>query len=187
MQIILARHGKPLLSHWAWIAPGQMKDWIDRYNQADLVADPVPRAVVEAANASAVVITSTLKRCTRSAELLCSDRHILVEPLFCEPGLPHTNWRFPKLPLSIWGVLFRLAWFCGFSGEIESVAQATVRAHSAADKLVAVAKEKGSVLLVGHGIMGMLIARRLVELGWAGPSRPVHKFWQFSVYHHAAA
>jgi broad specificity phosphatase PhoE len=187
MQIILARHGKPLLNHWAWIAPREMKDWIDRYNQADLVAEPVPAAAVEAATMSAIVITSTLKRCAHSAELLCRERPILVEALFREPDLPHTTWRFPKLPLSFWGVVFRLAWFFGFSGKVESVAQATLRAHSAADILVAITREKGSVLLVGHGIMSMLIAKRLVELGWVGPRRPLNKFWQFSVYHYAAA
>lgn len=55
------------------------------------------------------------------------------------------------------------------------------RAGVAADKLVELARQHGSVFLVGHGIMTMLIARKLrAWLGW--PKRPVNNFWSFGVY-----
>ena len=182
MKIVLARHGKPDLRHWAWITPLQMKEWIGIYDQADVVLDCVPADTAAVANASAIVVTSTLLRCTKSAERLCQNRDFLVEEIFCEADLPHPNWHFPKLPLSVWGVIFRLAWFCGFSSNAESFAQATARAGKAAERLTTLANENGSVLLVGHGIMTMLIAKHLLASGWAGPERPVNKYWQFSVY-----
>ena len=58
-----------------------------------------------------------------------------------------------------------------------------MRAHYAAGRLVTLAKKNGSVFLVGHGIMTMLIAKQLLSMGWVGPKRPVNKYWQFSVYY----
>ena len=91
------------------------------------------------------MITSPLKRCTQSAALLRQDKQILADPIFGEPDLPHPSWRFPKLPLSVWGVLFRLAWFCGFSSNAESVSDATARARSAAERLTNHSTRTGAI------------------------------------------
>jgi hypothetical protein len=107
----------------------------------------------------------------------------LIEEVFCEADLPYGHWNIPKLPLSVWGVLFRLAWFCGYSSNVESLLRAEARALCAAKRLLALARKNGSVFLVGHGIMNMLIAKQLLAMGWSGPKRPVNKYWQFSVYH----
>jgi hypothetical protein len=48
MEIILARHGKPNLNHWAWITPRQTKDWIKFYNQADILIENVPLETLKA-------------------------------------------------------------------------------------------------------------------------------------------
>ena len=186
MHIILSRHGKPKLRHWAWVTPHQMKEWICAYDQADVLLDGVPTDTMEVATASGIVVSSTLPRCVQSAQHLSQGRAFVTEKIFCEAGLPHPHWRFPKLPLSVWGVVFRLAWFSGFSGNTESFAQANSRAHTAAQRLIELAKENGSAFLVGHGIMTMLIAKHLLAMGWAGPKRPVNKYWQFSVYHAVA-
>jgi broad specificity phosphatase PhoE len=186
MEIILARHGKPNVQHQAWITPRQMKDWIQLYDQADLLAEEMPPATLKKAAESGVIVSSTLRRCVQSAQQLTRNRAIPAEEVFCEAELPHPDWHFPRLPLWVWGALFRLAWFGGFFANSEPFAQTAVRARSAAERLVELARENGSVFLVGHGIMNMLIARKLLALGWAGPMRPAGKHWQFSVYHASA-
>ena len=183
MEIILARHGKPYLQHLTWITPLQMKDWIDIYNHADIMVEEVPSATIKKATESGVIVSSTFRRSMRSAQRLTLNRAYLVEEVFCEAGLPHANWRFPKLHPSVWGVVFRLAWFCGFCTNAETLAQTTARARNAAERLIELARENGSVFLVGHGILNMLIARQLLALGWEGPKRPGYRYWQISVYH----
>jgi broad specificity phosphatase PhoE len=182
MEIILARHGKPNFKLWSWITPRQMKDWIKFYNQADILIENVPLETLKKATESGVIVSSTLSRCVQSAQQLIRDRALLTEEIFCEADLPHMLWRFPKLPLSVWGIVFRLAWFCGFSANAEPLVRATTRARNAAERLVELSRENGSVFHVGHGIMTMLIAKQLLASGWTGPKRPVNKYWQYSVY-----
>ena len=119
----------------------------------------------------------------QSAEQLSRNRAFAAEEVFCEVVLPLPNRHFPRLPFGLWCVVFRLAWFCGFLDNAEPFAQATERARNAAERLIELARENGSVFLVGHGIMNLLIARKLAALGWVGPMRPAAKHWQFSVYH----
>lgn len=163
-----------------------MKDWIQLYNQAELLVEDVPLDTLKKATESGVIVSSTLRRCVQSAQQLIRDRALLTEELFCEADLPHMLWRFPKLPLSIWGIVFRMAWFCGFSANAEPLAQATTRARNAAERLIELARGNGSVFHVGHGIMTMLIANQLLALGWTGPKRPVNKYWRYSVYYASA-
>ena len=182
MQIVLARHGKPNLRHWVWITPKQIKEWINIYDSADIVVDGVPAATEKIVNASAVVVSSTMRRSIQSARRLCVNRQVATDAVFSEAGLPYFTWPFPHLPLSIWAILLRLAWFRGFSSNTETLAQATARAAEATRRLVQLAQENGSVVLVGHGIMTMLIAKQLMASGWSGPKRPFNSYWQFSVY-----
>ncbi len=182
MHIVIARHGKPNLRRRGWITPRQMDEWIYAYNQADVILDGIPNDIVKIASTSGVIVASTLPRCIQSAQHLSPNRAFLTEGIFCEAGLPYPNWNFPKLPLPVWNAIFRLAWFRGFSANAESFTQATARAHTAAERLMELAKKFDSVFLVGHGIMAMLIAKHLLACGWSGPKRPVGKYWQCSVY-----
>ncbi len=183
MEIVLARHGRPNLRHWTWITPRQMKEWIQIYNRAEIFSAEIPSDTLRQARVSGVIVSSTLPRCVESAQALGVEKSLLIEEVFCEADLPYGHWNIPKLPLFVWGVLFRLAWFCGYSSNAESVSQAEERAFSAAKRLEALSRENGSVFLVGHGIMTMLIAKQLLAMGWSGPNRPANKYWQFSVYH----
>ncbi len=183
MKIVLARHGRPDVPATAWITPAEMKAWIDRYDRADVILDGAPADVGAIAAASAIMVSSPAHRCLQSARHLCPDREFLTEDVFREADLPHLPWRFPRLPLAVFAVGFRLAWFRGFSAHAESLPQATIRAHMAAERLTELARQNGSVFLMGHGIMTILIARHLRAWGWAGPRRPINGNWQYSIYH----
>jgi len=183
IEIILARHGRPDLQYPERLTPRQMKDWIKPYNQADIIVGEIPSATLNKASESGVIVSSTLRRCVQSAEKLARNRAFAAEEVFCEADLPLPEWHFPRLPVGVWGVLFRLAWFCGFFVNAEPLAQATARARNAAERLIELARENGSVFLVGHGVMNLLIAGQISALGWCGPMRPAGRYWQFSVYH----
>jgi len=183
MEIVLARHGKPNFPSRSWITPRQMKDSIHVYNQANVYVSEAPSDALAKARDCGIVVSSTLPRCTQSAQTLVhSNQSLITDAVFCEADLPHWSWNAPRLPLPILAALFRLAWFLGYSSNAESLPQTKVRARRAAHRLVELAMQNESVFLVGHGIINMLIAKELLALGWFGPARPVAKYWRYSVY-----
>jgi broad specificity phosphatase PhoE len=183
MQITLARHGKPNLQLDSWVAPMAMRDWLQHYDQAGIVDDEVPAATLMQANAARLLVSSPLPRCVQSAERLAAGRSFLREALFCEAELPYPHWLYPSLPPLAWDTLFRLAWFYGLTALARPRRRTTLRAREAAQRLIELARMHDSVLLVGHGLMILLIARELLALGWQGPRRPISGYWQCSVYH----
>lgn len=160
-----------------------MKDWVELYNRVEILTEKIPSTTLQRANTADIIVSSTLPRCVQSAQALNPAKSFLIEDIFDEAALPHGHWPMPKLPLAVWGVLFRLAWFGGYSANTETFSQATARAQRAALRLVMLAQEYGTVFLVGHGIMTILIAKHLLVMGWSGPKRPMSKYWQCSVYH----
>ena len=55
--------------------------------------------------------------------------------------------------------------------------QAEARAHQAALKLDALAREGQSVVVLAHGFFNVLIARALRRLGWRQTVREGYKYW----------
>lgn len=182
MQITLARHGKPDLRLDSWIKPMAMQDWLRHYDQAGIVADAEPAATRALASAAGVLASSTLPRCVQSAQRLAQGRPVLSQAVFCEAELPWPRWLYPKLPPLLWEAMFRLAWFHGLSTHARPRPHTAQRAREAAQRLIELAREHDSVLLVGHGLMILLIARELLALGWHGSPRPASGYWQCNTY-----
>ena len=180
MQIILVRHGRPDFRDGAPIAPRELRSWIERYNRAGVVGEP-PDAAVRSA-ATATIVSSPTKRAVESARRLARGREIVTCEVFRETDLPHSLWRWPKLPPAWWVVLFRLAWYCGFGGQAETASATTTRAGEAAENLIALAGDGGVVLLVGHGIMNSMIAKQLLARGARGPGLARSQYWGCSSY-----
>ena len=179
--IALTRHGPVALNDEPWIAPRNLNAWIERYQSASILPAEPPHEIKTQA-ASSMLVCSTALRCIESAQRIAPGRKILPDAMYSEAGLPHNLWTFPKLPPALWALAFRLAWFRGFSAHAESYAEANARADLAAEQLIALARARGPVLLVGHGIVNVLIARRLLALGCCGPRRPATRHWGCSIY-----
>ena len=174
------RHGKPFLSQTGWIAPVEMERWIEHYNLSEVEAVGIPITSFKLANSAACIVASTASRALSSAQAL--GRTVSVaDAVFCEAQLPFALWRFPRLSPFVWTAFFRLLWFFGYSRNSDSIQVTKTRAKAAAQKLIFLA-EKGPVLLVGHGIMNRLIAKELVALGWACPTKQQINYWSASVY-----
>jgi broad specificity phosphatase PhoE len=180
MKIILMRHGKPLLTQTGWIAPVGMERWIEHYNLSEVEADGIPINSLKLANSVACIVASTATRALSSVQALGHTASV-ADPVFCEAQLPFALWCFPRLSPFVWVAFFRLLWFFGYSQNSESIQVTKTRAKVAAHKLISLA-EKGSVLLLGHGIMNHLIAKELIVLGWGSSTRKESKYWSASVY-----
>jgi Histidine phosphatase superfamily (branch 1) len=181
LEIALARHGRLVLEGEPWTSAQNLSAWIDRYQCASLDSSEPPQQI-KARAASSTVVCSNAPRCVESAQRIAPGREILADALYCEAGLPHAQWLRPKLPAAVWAAVFRVAWFCGYSAGAESYVEAGARARLAAEQLIAMARVRGPVLMVGHGIANILIARHLRALGCRGPNRPSTQHWQFSLY-----
>lgn len=187
MEIVLARHGRPRLDQWVWISPHQLTDWLSEFAATGILKQDVPPLTLQTAALSQCIVSSPLPRCMESARAVSASRDVLIDPLFREAELPHANWKLPRLPVAVWALLFRIAWFCGYSSNSESLAAAEDRARIAAETLIDLAHRHQSVFAMGHGIMTALIAKQLILRGWTGPTRPSNRYWQFRVYRSPAA
>ncbi len=180
MEIILMRHGKPVLSRSGWLAPVEMGRWIEHYNLSTVEAEGIPLNSFKVVNSVSLIVTSTAPRALSSVQALGHTASV-VDAVFCEAQLPFALWRFPRLPPFVWVAFFRLLWFFGYSRGADTIQVTKARAKAAARQLSSLAAG-GRVLLVGHGIMNRLIAEELVALGWAARTRHGSKYWSASVY-----
>lgn len=182
MEIILVRHGKPVLPSLKNITASDFTHWITEYNQAGLCASSTPsHALLKQVADSKLVISSTLKRSIESAQALQASHH-LSDPLFNEADLPVSNGAFLKLSPKYWAIYFRIAWLFGYSTNIESYRDTKARAFHAVNRLVELAHIHKKVLLVGHGVYNQMLANELRKHGWSGPKRPAAKHWSYAIY-----
>ncbi|MEX0140701.1 histidine phosphatase family protein [Massilia sp. LMS1-1-1.1] len=180
MRITLMRHGEPQLAKGRWIAPMQMGQWIDLYNQSVIKDNEIPAECPLAALAASTIVASTAPRACSTARAL-GDLPFTQEAIFTEAELPFALWKAPWLPPEAWAVIFRLLWLCGYARGSDSLTLTRQRARAAAERLVALAA-KGPVLLVGHGIMNRLIGKELQALGWLARNSQGSRYWSMGVY-----
>jgi hypothetical protein len=183
LKIVLIRHGKPMIDELEKITGAQLEEWIQHYDHAPIdpsCSPPLPLSTT--VSSIRCIITSPLRRSIESAKLLAPElsHHVLFDAREAELPIP----RFIKVKMTAqtWCVLSRLAWFMGWSAQTESLAQAKVRAGIVAHELEALSRQKGSAVLLGHGIMNLLIAQRLRAQGWKSLQVSGHGYWKFSEY-----
>ena len=180
MRITLMRHGEPRLAKGRWIAPLQMGQWINLYNQSIIKEGGIPAQCAAAALSASTIVASTAPRACSSARAL-GDLPFMQEAIFSEAGLPFALWKAPWLPAEAWAAIFRLLWLFGYARGSDSLQTTRRRARAAAERLVALAA-RGPVLLVGHGIMNRLIGKELQALGWLARNRQGSRYWSMGVY-----
>ncbi len=177
IEILVVRHGRPACDYRTRIRGRDLGQWAEAYEHAplDLALAPPAELVVRAATIP-LVVTSTIRRARDSAALVAPGRPALNDPLFDEAGLPTSIELGVALRPIHWGALARVAWLLGWSGDVESLREATSRAARAADRLAGLALTHGSVMLVGHGMLNTLICRELRRAGWKGTGSP-RTYW----------
>jgi len=183
MEIILIRHGKPVIPPLKKISPFIFKEWVNSYNASGLCSTSLPtEEALNIAGKCGAIVCSDLPRSLESAKALNENKITLKSALFNEADLPISNWRYPSLSPKIWAIFFRMLWFFGYSKNTESFKETKIRATEAANILKELAKTNRSVLFVGHGVYNRIVANELNATGWLGPKSPGSKHWSYGVY-----
>lgn len=183
--IVLVRHGRIVWDFWTPIPGYGLGEWRSGEDAAPLDTSYCPGPELERlVRGAGCVLASALRRSVESAHLLAPAAEPLIDARFREAELPSTIRSAVRLPAKAWAGVARARWFCGWSDGVESFPDARARAASVATFLTEHAETRGAAVLVGHGLMNILIAGRLRDVGWRGPSLPSQRHWGFGIYEH---
>ncbi len=167
--ITLVRHGRPALDRSKYISYRQYRDWWAAYDEGGLAHDQSPpESLVKLAQNADVIYASTLRRAQETAQALAGDHAILSDPRLVEAPLPPPPFAGIRLRPGPWGVLARISWWFGASGNMESRKHAELRADEAVDMLIAAATSDGGqrVLVCAHGWINRMMRPVLLSRGW---------------------
>jgi len=182
MKIILVRHAKVLLTKAKAIHASEMAAFIRAYDTADIdKTEPESAALEVMVREGAVLACSALKRSVESLGVLGRTPDE-VDAVFNEAEVPELHIRWLKLSPKVWLILGRFLSFSGVGLYGKSMQKSRTRAEKAAEKLMALAEEHDSVLLVGHGGMNWLISKVLQRKGWKEEKKPGVKNWDHGIF-----
>ncbi len=185
--IILARHGEPDLSRQVRLNWRGYKYWWRLYDEAGLIpGQDAPKIIKELAMQADTVISSTLPRAIETAERALGQKVDCLEPLLVEAPLPPPNLGYIRLKPTTWGVLARLSWCLGFSGEGESQRQARARAIKAADILSNEASGGKMLFVAAHGWFNRMIRPALIKRGFKCVEDHGDLHWSYRRYERQA-
>ena len=165
--IILARHGEPDLSRRVRLNWRGYKYWWRLYDEAGLKpGQSAPNIIKKLAKEADIVISSTLPRAIETAEMAKGGPVDFQEPSLVEAGLPPPNLGYIRFKPRMWGILSRICWVIGFSGEVETRREAMVRANDAA-KILSDHAQGGKMLFVAaHGWFNRMVRPALKRQGF---------------------
>jgi broad specificity phosphatase PhoE len=138
---------------------------------------PPPLALSRLVASAGFVTASHLRRARESAEWLRSPAPLHVDSELREAVLPDALPLSLRMPPGLWIVLARIAWWLNWCASEEPIDPTRRRAARMADQLCALAREHGSIVVVGHGMFNRFLARELVARGWRGPARMPGAYW----------
>ena len=165
--IILARHGEPDLSRRVWLNWRGYKYWWRLYDEAGLKpGQDAPKMIKGLAKEADLVISSDLPRAIETAQKAKGKMPDIQEPLLVEAGLPPPNLGYLKLRPRTWGIISRVIWVFGFSGEVESNNEAKIRAEKAAGVLSDHASGGKMIFVAAHGWFNRMIRPALKRQGF---------------------
>jgi len=184
--IILARHGEPDLSRRVRLNWRGYKYWWRLYDEAGLKpGQDAPKIIKTLAREADIVIASTLPRAIETAEMARGKKPDFLEPLMVEAGLPPPNLGYIRLKPRMWGILSRIIWVFGFSGEVESQKDAKIRAEKASHVLSDHAQGGKMVFVAAHGWFNRMMRAALKRRGFQCVEDHGDLHWSYRRYERA--
>jgi len=165
MEIVLIRHGKPTSAKNTVLNACEYTRWIRRYNFSD-VSDKSRPEVINNNLESYFLVSSDFNRAIHSTQIYTGREPDLISSIYKEMEIPRYKLPF-RLKAMTWVYLCRVLWMLGLKGSFESYPLAKQRSELAAEQLVNLAKEKGNIVLFGHGYMNLHIRKVLIRKGWS--------------------
>ena len=180
-QIILIRHAKVDIDNSQKIASTLLKNWVEAYDMADICSESKPTQVsIDVVNSADVVITSSLRRAIDSAKVLGADIYE-SNAIFNEALIPDVHIPFVKFKPKKWLVILRVLAFFGMGTKDTLLKASKLQAKEASLRLLELADEHESIVLVGHGGMNWLIHKVLMKEGWTLESNASNANWGVTV------
>ncbi len=179
-KIILVRHGEPDVKIADKISGNEIAHFLDSYNEANIKIISLPPLDLKSLVHDCVIVCSDLNRSLSSASA-CGLTPSIIDSVFCESIPPHFQNDWMKFSPKQWLVMSRLLWMIGFSKNGESLKETKQRANKAVDILVSSSLEE-DVVLFGHGLFNIMIAKELKSRGYKGPRIPAKKYWEYGIY-----
>lgn len=168
MQIVLIRHGKPMLNKKGWFSSKEAKEYSRRYDLVgvyDFESNPFcfsPDEIDTLYSSNLTRAQSTASKILENSEIEIVQSRLFREferEVFLLPVL--------RMPLNFWLVSSRLLWYANLhSSQTESYKAARRRADSAADFLELKATKDGRTALVAHGMFNKRLSNALQKKGW---------------------
>ena len=108
---------------------------------------------------------STLPRAIATAEKIYNGRIIKSELLIEVPISPFTKWNI-KLPLSIWHIAARIAWYINHKSQSEGKNETRIRIRQFYEIIKESKRQR--ILIVAHGYFLQMFYREMLDMGFRG-------------------
>ncbi|KRG09430.1 histidine phosphatase family protein [Lederbergia galactosidilytica] len=165
MQLGLVRHFN--VNHQKpsrWLTADQFRQWVKHYDEA-----PIGQAEnLEGKLDWELCFTSDLSRAVQTAKSLCNCE-MIETPLLREIPLTAFSQKKCKLPLALWTLCGRVAWFYSHSSQEETRKDTIRRAEEFIEFIKSSSKNR--ILIVSHGFFLMELSRALVKAGFTGKNK----------------
>lgn len=147
-----------------WLTSGEFIEWIEQYNRADIVVNPVPH---DSRIQWETCLSSDLHRAVLTSRMIFDGliewnnqlREVELAPIF------HTK---ARLHIGIWLALSRLAWWFSHRSQPESRSSTMRRAERVLNDIESRSEKR--TLVVGHGMFMKAMQQQLRRRGYSGPS-----------------
>ncbi len=168
-QIILIRHGQPLLEKNGLFTSYMAQEYSRLYDEVEVLDFDKSPICLDGEDID-TILSSNLVRAVNTAEKIIDNRDITLqsEPLFREFEREVFVIPFVQLPLNYWLVLSRLMWYAKLNtSHIEGIKTAKKRVKYAAQYLEYRTKTSKPTILVAHGMFNRALATELEKRGWS--------------------
>lgn len=161
MKLGLVRHFKVISEKKSFLSPNEFSEAMKNYDIAPVKKNGL---VINSVDWD-ICYCSTLPRAVTTAETIY-DKEIIKSDLLVEVPISPFTKRNIKLPLNIWHIGARIAWYRSYKSQIENIHGTRERIHKFYDILLSSGHER--ILIVAHGYFLRMFYEEMKKKGFVG-------------------